>query len=65
MSDKVKVKVFKKGVEVGWYKNLVPGVNAIRATCKNMGYNIEDYELRDYETARIILWRGAQEQKSV
>lgn len=65
MTVKVKVKVFKNGVEVGWYKNLVPGVNAIKATCKNMGFNIEDYELRDYETAKIILWRGAQEQKSV
>ena len=65
MAEKVKVKVFKKGIEVGWYKNLVPGVNAIKATCKNMGYDIADYELRDYETAKIILWRGAQEQKGV
>ena len=65
MTEKVKVKVFKNGVEVGWYKNLVPGVNAIKATCKNMGFNIEAYELRDYETAKKILWRGAQEQKSV
>ena len=60
MAEKVKVKVFKKGVEVGWYKNLVPGVNAIKATCKNMGYDIKEYELRDYETAKKVLWSGAK-----
>ena len=65
MTQKIKVKVFKCGVEVGWYKNLVPGVNAIKATCKNLGYNIEDYELRDFDTGKNILWKGSQEQKDV
>lgn len=58
MRDLIKVKVFKDGKEVGWYKDLVPGVNAIKATCHNMGYDIKAYELRDYETAKKVLWSG-------
>ena len=55
----IKVKVFKNGQEVGWYKDLVPGINAIEATCKNMGYDIKEYELRDYNNEKKVLWNGA------
>lgn len=55
-----KVKVYKNGQEVGWYKDLVPGINAIKATCKNMGYDIREYELRDYTDEKKILWNGSE-----
>lgn len=55
-----RVKVFKNGVEVGWYKSLVPGKNAVIAACKHHGFNIEEYEFRDYKTAKKVLWKGAR-----
>jgi hypothetical protein len=55
-----KVKVYKNGSEVGWYKDLVPGINAIKATCENMGYDLKEYELRDYEDEKKVLWRGIE-----
>lgn len=60
MRDLIKVKVFKRGQEVGWYKDIVPGVNAIKATCERQGFDIKEYELRDYETAKKVLWNGAK-----
>lgn len=55
-----RVKVFKNGREVGWYKKLEPGKNAIIAACKIHGFNIEEYEFRDYKTAKKVLWKGAR-----
>lgn len=55
-----KVKVYKNGYEVGWYKDLVPGINSIKATCENMGYDLKEYELRDYEDEKKVLWSGIE-----
>ena len=60
MNKKTKVKVFKNGVEVGWQKDIVPGKNAVIASCKVHGFNIEEYEFRDYETAKKVLWKGTK-----
>lgn len=57
---KESVKVFKNNIEVGWYKNLVTGINAIEATCLHIGFDVTEYELRDYATASIILWSGSE-----
>ena len=58
--EKTKVKVFKKGVEVGWYKDIVPGVNAVEATCEAFGFDIADYEFRLYEDENKVVWSGAR-----
>ena len=55
-----RVKVFKNGQEVGWYKKLEPGKNAIIAACEVHGFDIEEYEFRDYKTAKKVLWKGAK-----
>lgn len=51
-----RVNVFKNGVEVGWFKNIESGVNAIEASCFVHDYNIADYELRSpFDDA--VVWR--------
>lgn len=55
---KQKVRVFKDGVECGWYKDVVPGANAVIATCKNLGYDITLYHFADYDNTENIVWRG-------
>lgn len=62
---KTKVKVFKKGVHVGWYKDIEPGMNAIIATCLQHGYNIEDYEFRDFEDEKKVVWKGTDHKDRV
>jgi hypothetical protein len=53
-----KVRVYKNGVEVGWYKDIVPGANAVIATCKLRGMDICDYEFRDFDDDKKVVWRG-------
>jgi hypothetical protein len=55
---KTKVKVFKNGQEVGWYKDITPGANAVIATCKNLGYDITQYHFTEYDNTENIVWRG-------
>ena len=55
-----KVRVYKNGVEVGWYKDIEPGANAVIATCKLQGMNLADFEFRDYDDDKKVLWRGAE-----
>lgn len=57
---KTKVKVFKNGKEVGWYKDIVPGANAVIATCKNLGYDITQYYFTEFDNPDNIVWRGEQ-----
>ena len=59
MSEKVKVKVFKNGQEVGWYKDIEPGANAVKAVCEQRGWDIAQYEFHDYETAKRVVLSGA------
>lgn len=54
----MKVKVFKCGVEVGWYKDHVGGANAIIATCRHQGYDITEYHMTDFEDTEKIVWKG-------
>lgn len=54
----MKVKVFKKGKEVGWYKDHVSGANAVIATCKNHGYDITEYHFTQFEDTKKIVWKG-------
>lgn len=60
LNEKTKVRVYKNGVECGWYKDIIPGQNAIIATCKLRGYDITQYEFRDFEDDTKVLWIGAQ-----
>lgn len=54
----MKVRVYKNGVEVGWYKDIVPGANAVIATCRSLGFDIEAYEFREYDNSENIVWKG-------
>lgn len=54
----MKVRVYKNGKEVGWYKDIVPGANAVIATCRSLGFDITEYEFRDYENDEKIVWKG-------
>ena len=53
-----KVKVFKNNIECGWYKDIIPGANAIVATCKNLGFDITAYHFTDFDNIKNIVWRG-------
>lgn len=55
-----RVLVFKNGFACGWYKQAEAGKNAIIAACKTHGFNIEDYEFRDYKTGKKVLWKGTR-----
>ena len=65
----MKVKVFKKGKEVGWYKDHISGVNAVIATCKNQGFDITEYHFTQFEDTKKIVWKGEkkllEDRKSV
>jgi hypothetical protein len=54
----MKVKVFKKNKEVGWYKNHVSGANAVIATCRNQGFDITEYYFTEFEDMKKIVWKG-------
>lgn len=58
MREKTKVRVFKNDVEIGWFKDIIPGSNALINACRVHGFDIEAYEFRDWETAKNILWKG-------
>lgn len=59
---KIKVRVYKKGIEVGWYKDKVPGINAVVATCKNLNMDIKDFEFRAFDDDSEIVWRGIEHE---
>ena len=54
----MKVKVFKNGKEVGWYKDHIHGANAIIATCRNQGFDITAYHMTVFEDTKKIVWKG-------
>jgi hypothetical protein len=54
----MKVKVFRKGKEVGWYKDHVNGANAVIATCRNHGFDITEYHFTVFEDTKKIVWKG-------
>lgn len=54
----MKVKVFKNGQECGWFKDVIPGVNAIIMTCVNLGFDITQYHFTEYDNTENIVWRG-------
>lgn len=58
MNEKVKVKVFKDGVEVGWFKDIVPGANALIDACLYHGFDITKYHFAEYDNTENIVWRG-------
>lgn len=60
-----KVKVYKNGVEVGWYKDEVSGANAVIATCKLQGLDLNDFEFRDFEDENKVVWRGVDDTLGV
>lgn len=54
----MKVHVYKNGICIGWFKDVVPGANAVIATCRHHGYDITQYEFRDFEDDEKVVWRG-------
>lgn len=60
----MKVKVYKRGVEVGWFKDIVPGANAVINACKYHNFDITEYEFRDFEDDKKIVWRGQESMLS-
>ena len=60
----MKVKVYKRGVEVGWFKDIVPGANAVINACKYHKFDITEYEFRDFEDTTKIVWRGQESMLS-
>lgn len=57
---KTKVRVFKNDQEIGWYKDIKPGANAVIATCKNLGFDITQYYFTEYDDTSKVVWRGEQ-----
>lgn len=53
----IRVVVVKNGKEIGWFKDLQPGINCILESCKVHDFDIKEYELRHYEEGNI-LWSG-------
>lgn len=53
----IKVVVVKNGVALGWFKDLIPGINCIKEACKVNGFKIDEYEIRDYDSS-VLLWSG-------
>ncbi len=60
----MKVKVLKNGIEAGWFKNHLVGINALLAHCKAHSDNIINFELRDFDNPDIIIWSGKDETES-
>lgn len=60
----IRVVVVKDGKEVGWFKDLEPGINCIIESCKNNSLEVEKYELRHYEN-RNILWSGKKYTENI
>lgn len=52
-----KVRVIKDNIEVGWFKDLQPGINCIIETCKLHKFDISLYKLVDYYDSKV-LWTG-------
>lgn len=57
----IKVIAVKNGEVVGWFKDLIPGINCIKESCKVNGFNIQEYEIRDFEN-RNLLWTGEKQE---
>lgn len=60
----IPVVVVKNGEQVGWFKDIRPGINCLIESCKINNFDIRDYELRDYYDG-IILWSGSKESDLV
>jgi len=58
MNQKTKVKVFKDGIEVGWFKDIIPGANAIIGACIYHGFDITKYHFTEFDNTENIVWRG-------
>ena len=54
MNNEIKYLVYKNGVNIGSFKNLVLGVAQIKSTCLD---NIAVYQIRDIITQEV-LWDG-------
>lgn len=62
---KIKVKVFKDDIECGWYKDVVPGANAVIDACKHHGFDITKYHFAEYDNIKNIVWRGEKSMLDV
>jgi hypothetical protein len=58
MTTKTKVRVFKNNVEVGWFKDITPGSNALINACKVHGFDITEYHFTQFEDTKKIVWKG-------
>lgn len=56
----IPVLVYKNEVEMGWFKDLEGGINCIRETCRNQGFDINEYKLVCKESKKI-LWNGTDD----
>lgn len=54
----MKVKVFRKDKEVGWFKRVDHGANAIINSCKTHGFDITEFYFTDFEDTKKIVWKG-------
>jgi hypothetical protein len=54
-----RVYVFKNGIDIGWYKDLESGRNAVEALCAYSGFDVTQYEFRD--SNGVVVWRGSSE----
>jgi hypothetical protein len=54
MNNEIKYLVYKNGVNIGSFKNLVLGIAQIKSTCLD---NITMYQIRDIVTQEV-LWDG-------
>jgi hypothetical protein len=48
--------IYKNGNNVGFYKNIEATINSIVATCEVHRFDIEEYELKDFNGH--IVWAG-------
>ena len=53
-----KVRVYKNGIETGWFKDPVVGLNTIKAHCEFHKDDITQFEFRSYDNPDIIVWSG-------
>jgi len=54
MNNEIKYLVYKNGVNIGSFKNLVLGIEQIKSTCKG---SITIYQIRDIHTQEVV-WDG-------
>lgn len=54
MNNEIKYLVYKNGVNIGSFKNLILGIAQIKSTCKG---DIAIYQIRDIVTQEVV-WDG-------